>query len=182
LGDEVVLRVLQDHEVVLGDRGCGAEDVSDVHVPVQQRLEGQRSAAVVDRLKGSRHTPVVLLQPLQPVGPFGEFRGSGQHQLVADLGQIGDALQLVLLGGFGDDDQGVLVRRLRRFQDEEVPGQGLGQGVHDLLGGAGGGLGVREEQEVAGVIRDDVDRAVLDGPDVGLAGTDAEVGFGLDPG
>ena len=134
----------------------------------------------VVRLELLELRPVDLLQPRRPVRALLQLRRSAQDRVGRDLLQVGQRGQLVLIGELLGHDVDVLVGGLRGGQDLQVRADHLRQGRRDLFFGGGRGGLVEVEQQVAGVLRDDADRVVLQGLDVDLAGADVELGRGVD--
>ena len=92
------------------------------------------------------------------------------------------------MGGLRGDHERVLILRLGGLQGTNFcPGatrlkgaKGRGQSLQNFLGGRGGCLRVEVEQQVTGVIRNDVHRAGGERPQVGLARADAQLGAGIE--
>ena len=100
-------------------------------------------------------------------------------------GEILKASQTVFLGSLRGHDEAVLILGGRGLQRAQLTAaslqgtQGRGQSLQNFLGGRGGGLRVEVEQQVAGVIRNDIHRAGGERPQVGLARADAQLGAGI---
>ena len=93
-GEEVVLRVLEHHEIVLpGWHGDVLKMSAAVTVSVDQRLDGRRPTAVTDRDEvGRRDVQSVLrLQPRQALSAVQELRRRTEFHLGGMRGEVRDA-------------------------------------------------------------------------------------------
>ena len=116
---EEPLGVFERDEVVRLDVRVGAVDVDQLHLVVDERLEGERAAAVLDR----RERDVDAVDRLQPVGPVRarlELGVAAEGERRRDVREVGEARDAVLVGELLRDVVRVLVGRGRLVEHREA--------------------------------------------------------------
>lgn len=153
---EEALGVFERHQLVGLDARIGAVDVRDLDVAGHQFVDRR----VGGRIERDRYA-VDLFKARRSVGALFELRRAAEDEAV-DAREVGDRREPVLLGERGRYVVGVLIGGGRLVEDRQPVGQGIREGRIDVLRCGRGRVGLEVLQQVAGVLGEQVDRAVLE--------------------
>ena len=127
---------------------------------------------MVTKLPGRMSSPYFWRSPGNPDGRFWKADGAANFTSARMRGQVGDRFQFPRGGGRVGDGDRVGVGSRRRRQNRQITGQSLVEFQLDRVQHGRRGIGRKVQQQIADVLRHQVDGMVLERRDVRLAAAD----------